>query len=390
MKRGHKIIFTSDGGPLVKHIQNNGILFEHIPYKGHRHPSFKISKKIADFVNHNSIDVVQAFDKTPLIEAYISQMWHNKPVYGMVTSQRMPNFRMPKTREMALVNPAIRQRYIRELGYKPENLHLIVARLDCEHYRSIHVVPSQVFADFSINKNIPIINLVSRIDKGKWPTIKLFVSAARSWMDTRYRDTPVYFAIIGSGPLSQELKRTIAEVDLQHTVFAVGERIDIPDVMNASAIVLGMASTCQQGLACGRPVIVLGDQGYSAIVDSSNFPDLAAQHFNVHHITETKQPEILCRQIETILLAPEHAKALRDFGREAACKHFDSNIGAKQLEDIYSGLLKEPSGSKALIWTDVYLSWISLQFALFRKRATRRILRLNLLNNSLAKSKKLQ
>jgi glycosyltransferase involved in cell wall biosynthesis len=157
-------------------------------------------------------------------------------------------------------------------------------------------------------------------------------------------------------------------------LFAVGELLNIPEVMNASDVVLGMASTCQQGLACGRPVIVLGERGFSAVVEPGNFDFLAAHHFNLHQQVNGEQPEALCQQMEGILSSSSQAERLGAFGREIACEQFDSQIGAQQLEKVYQRLLERapPRPTERLtVWMDFFLSLGSLYAHKFRERLGR-------------------
>jgi len=232
-----------------------------------------------------------------------------------------------------------------------------------------------LFSGIPLKENAPILSLVSRIDIGKWETIELFLSAALHWQKTRAQELPVNFMIVGTGNLFPKLQTHIWDLGLSERVFAIGERLDIPEVMNASAVVMGMASTCQQGLACGRPVIVVGEKGFTELIEPDNFDYLAKYHFNLHFTSNEKQPDRLCQQFATILESPQYSATLGEFGRNMACERFDSRIGAEQLEKVYETLLNNPH----LAWTSsfkgctaFFLSWFSLQWFLLLHRIRRR------------------
>ena len=357
-RRGHSVIFAAEEGPLVPFLEQAGIRWESLQYMSRKHPSRETGREIARLVDAHSVDMIQAFDPIPIIEAYGSQRLHDRPVYGMITAQATPEFRMARAREIALVNPDTRRRYVEVLGWPEDRIRLITARLDCERYRPIR---DARISEWASDDAVPTVTLVSRIDERKWPTVKLCLSAAAHWSTTRAA-RPLRFAFVGGGPSLARLRKLAAEFEGSTPIIATGERLDIPDVMNASAVVLGMASTCQQGMACGRPVVVLGARGYSEVVSPDTIEFLASHHFNVHDASDQEQPETLCAQLQSLLDDRTRTRQLGDFGRECALEHYDSSIGARQLERVYEGLLREPRVAlrRAKFWADYAMTLGSL------------------------------
>lgn len=338
-KRGHHVIFFSQSGPLCNLLKEANIAHHPINYDV-RHPSIGLMKEMARVAKRHKIDIIQAFDSLPLMEAYGSQFWHNCPVFGMITAQRIPPFFIPKKRAIAMVNPDIRNTYITQLGFPRENIKLIAERLDCDFYRPKDKIEASFYENHRLNPKIPIVSIISRVDEGKLATVFLFINTAYYWKKNFGDDKPVQFVITGSGPAFKKLTMKVAELMLSDTVICTGEILDIPSLMNASSIVLGMASTCQQGLATGTPVIVLGDNGYSAIVDEQSFPFLAEMHFNVHRIAISQPEHRLSEHIYKVLTDKDYSSQLKQFGRSVALKNFTSKVGAKKLEEIYLKLVE--------------------------------------------------
>ena len=354
---GHHVVFAAEGGPLVESLERAGIAWEPMEYMSRKHPSRDTVRTLARLVDVHALDLIQAFDPIPILEAYGSQWLHDRPVYGLIAAQPTPEFRLARAREVALVNPDTRDRYVEESGWAPERIRLITARLDCRRYRPI-VAPR--LEGWESDETVPTATLVSRIDEGKWPTIELWLSAAAHWATTR-SEHALRFAIVGGGPELGRLRERLARL-AGTSVVTTGERLDIPEIMNASAVVLGMASTCQQGMACGRPVVVLGEQGYSELVSPESFEFLASQHFNVHGPSAQEQPEALCAQLQGLLDDRARAARLGEFGRARALERYDSSIGARQLEAVYAELLQKPPSTarRVELWTDYTFSMMSL------------------------------
>ena len=374
VQRGHQVIVAAGPGPLVGRVQAKGMSYVPVAYDGFRHPSIRFMKELAHTVLAQPVDVVQAFDPILVLESYGSQLWHHVPVFGMITAQAVPEFRLPTTRTLALVNSDTRERYIERWRLRPDRLKMVVARLNCDEYRPTAADVATVFAGLLLDPAQPIVTLVTRIDEGKWATVNLFLRAAAHWQRTRASRLPVQFVLVGGGAPLPEVQDFLKHAP--GLVRITGERLDIPAVMNSSSVVLGMASTCQQGLACGRPVVALGNLGYSALIQPNNFETLAARHFNIHDLADLDQPETLSQQLETVLLDPRRAEQLGNFGRQMACERYDSRIGAQQLESEYLNLLNAPPQNRSKrmrAWLDVQVALLSLYWWNTRRRLVRRM-----------------
>ena len=369
-ERGHRVWFVADEGPLVSRVVSGGMDFIHVPYNSEKHPSLAMVRRLVSAVKAHGIDLVQAFDAIPILEAYAASLWLRKPAYGIASMQALPSHRLPKSREIALVNAETRERYIHELGWDPKKLRLLLARLDCTYYRPCAPASDSVLSAYDVRPDERVVALVTRVDEDKWPTIDLFISAAEHWATTRTADYSLRFVIVGGGPLLGALRERVSQSSTRYLV-VTGELTDIPAVMNNAGVVLGMASTCQQGLACGRPVIVVGRRGYTAVVSPESFESLAHRHFNLHTQTMEGQPETLCRQIDEIVSSSERAEELGSFGRRIALERFDSRIGARQLEEVYEKLIA--SNSRSLAGRGIELGDLLLSLgSLYRHRGMRR------------------
>ena len=374
VKRGHRVVLAAHPGPLEARLGPANIEFAPLEYENRKHPSLRTMRELSELCDRHQIDVLQAFDPIPLLEAYGSQFLHGRSVFGLIAAQETPEFRMPSSRETALVNPETRTRWVRDLGFSPECLPLITARLDCDGYSPRVVDVGELLGGGGVDASEPRVTLVTRIDAGKWSTIELFLDAARRWAELQPGAVRPQFVIVGGGPLLPKLRERV--VAAGRGVFATGERMDIAQVMSASDVVLGMASTCQQGIACGRAVVVLGSQGVSEIIEPESFEFLADHHFNLHGPADRQQPAALCEQLAGLLADAERRARLGQFGRRVACERYDACIGAAQLEDVYDRLAAERElGSASRSRQGIELSLCFGSLYLHRVRRTLRRLR---------------
>ena len=373
-ERGHRVWFAADDGPLISRAISAGMDCIRVPYSSKRHPAVAIVRSLVSIARIHRIDLIQAFEYYPILEAYAASLWSRKPMYGIAAMNRIPShYRFPKRRGLGLVSAETKEHFIRRLGWDQEKLHLIVARLDCDYYRPRAPGDSDGLSEHGIRPGEHVALLVSRMHALKWATIELFLAAAQHWEQTRSSKYRLRFAVVGGGPLLENVREAASRIP-GRPVVVTGELTDIPTVMNRADVVIGMASTCQQGLACGRPVIVIGDHGYTATVAPENLDLLAHHHFNLHRQAGKGQPETLCRQLEATVFSPERALELGQFGRRIALERYDSRIGARQLEDIYHGLIAK-DGHSPVAWLtrlgDLLLSLSSLYSYKVRGRIRR-------------------
>ncbi len=137
--------------------------------------------------------------------------------------------------------------------------------------------------------------------------------------------------LAGNGPNEGELKRIIAEANLEEYVFLLGYRTDLPefvclaDVAVSVSIREGLGINLIEALACGRPVIASDNRGHREFIKTEENG----------YIVPFDQME---QQVPTILLKlikdKEHYNKLVACGVETAWRYLDKNI-EKELEKIY-------------------------------------------------------
>jgi glycosyltransferase involved in cell wall biosynthesis len=172
----------------------------------------------------------------------------------------------------------------------------------------------------------PLVVAVGRLAPQKdYPT--LLSVAARV-----HESTPdAVFVVVGDGPLRENLQ---SRIDAEHLpVRLLGHRSDVADLLSAADVFLltshweARALVIQEALQVGVPVVATAVGGVPELVEDSAvlaFPGDA---------------DGLADGVRAVLAEPETANDMRTRGRELAARWPDEDAVAKNLLDIYAGLV---------------------------------------------------
>lgn len=172
----------------------------------------------------------------------------------------------------------------------------------------------------------PLVLTVGRLAPQKdYPT--LLSVAARV-----HESTPdAVFVVVGDGPLRDNLQ---ARIDAERLpVRLLGHRSDVADLLGAADVFLltshweARALVLQEAMQVGVPVVATAVGGVPELVDDSAvlaFPGDA---------------DGLADGVRAVLAEPETANAMRTRGRELAARWPDEDAVAKNLLDLYAGLV---------------------------------------------------
>ena len=97
----------------------------------------------------------------------------------------------------------------------------------------------------------------------KAESLRRTVAAVR----TLGRELPLRYVIVGDGQGRPELERLAAETNTKlgrSAIVLTGELLDPRPAYAAADIVVGMGSSALRGMAFGKPVVIVGELGFSA------------------------------------------------------------------------------------------------------------------------------
>jgi glycosyltransferase involved in cell wall biosynthesis len=162
-----------------------------------------------------------------------------------------------------------RRRLLAKRALLDAEVLLIRNGVDVERYRPREDARARLLSEVGLPGDTPTFGMVGQLtdDKG-WD---VFLEAVLQIKRSRPR---VAAFIVGDGPRRTEIKLSIAHTDLKGTVFMLGLREDVAEILPALDVVLhtsrreGLPVAVIEAMACGRAVVASDAGGTAELVEN--------------------------------------------------------------------------------------------------------------------------
>ncbi|MFD9124126.1 glycosyltransferase family 4 protein [Kitasatospora sp. NPDC059571] len=190
-----------------------------------------------------------------------------------------------------------------------------------------------------------LLAIVTRLvpDLEKDAGAELTVDAVR-----RLDDPNVRLVVVGAGPSLDRLRVRAADANRalgRDAVLVPGQLADPRPAYEAADLVLGMGGSALRGLAFGKPVVVHGAAGYTAIHRPGPLVEPHASRCMYGFGDGSRDPGVLAGQIRELLDDPALREELGRWGREWVVGRFSLAGVASAFERIYREVLSAPPGT---------------------------------------------
>ncbi len=318
-------------GPMLKVAQDKGLRFVPAP-DAYLHPSVARMRALRALVRCEKPDLVHAWDWWQCLDAYYSV--HLPMGVPMVVSDMMMDLTrvLPKQVWTTFGTPELVDR-ARAAGRG--KVELIVPPVDVRSNAPDAVDPRPFRNRFAPDPSQILLVTVSRL--ALWMKLE---SLMRSIQAVRAlgSELPVKLVIVGDGAARRKLEELAMQANAhlgREAVVLAGALIDPRPAYAAADIVIGMGGSSLRGLAFGKPVIVVGEQGFSAPFN----PDTAESFYyrGMYGLGDGDHDATrLTRQIRELAEAAASRAALGSFSRHFACERFSLEAACSRLATVYS------------------------------------------------------
>lgn len=181
----------------------------------------------------------------------------------------------------------------------------------------------------------PLIALVSRLDSN----MKAFSIGVAIDAMSRIADTGATLVVVGSGDAEDRLRTHADAVNRtagRDAVRMLGAMTDPRPAYAAADIVVGMGGSAARALAFGKPLVVLGEAGWSRIFDPESADALArSSYWSPDSVADPAGD--LAAALRALLADPARRRGFGAFGREFATDRFGLPAMTRRLCDVYEG-----------------------------------------------------
>lgn len=344
-RRGHRVVVASAGGRLVPMLAEVGVPHVEVPMDS-RSPvtMFRAYRRLRRVMEEHGVGLVHAHARIPawLTSLAIKQ----RPIPFVTTYHGVYNAGFPWRylttfgQRCIAVSDDVRRHLAGPLGAPAEIIRVIPNGFDTQLFRP-NLDVSPLLAEFGTSVAGPHVVNAGRLD-GELADVPLALIAALPQLEQRLPGLRLW--VLGDGDRGGEVRRAAAEANARlgrEAAVATGVRLDVPRFFNLADVVVAVARTALEGMACGRPVVIAGQGGYRGILTPDRIPEWAGANFTAREGGRAVEPAQLAADL-LHLLSPESAaerERLGEAGRAFVVQNLSIQAIAAQILDVYAEVL---------------------------------------------------
>lgn len=352
---GHDVTVFATPGPMLALVKEKGLRFIEAPPAA-IHPSPARVRALRKVVETERPDLIHAWDWTQSLDAFYGEhLWRAVPLVGSDMEMSVGGM-MPKSAYITYGTPELVE-IAQRSGYR--HAHLLVPPVDLQYNSHSQASGESFRADLGLGDRDILIVTVSRLDSGlKAESLFRTIEAVR----TLGRDVPIRLAIVGDGNIRAQLDAAAAAVNSElgrTAVLLTGTLIDPRPAYAAADIVVGMGGSALRAMAFRKPVVIVGEGGFCALLNHDTAPSFYYKGiFGIGDgaASNAALVEIIRRLCEDRSQFPK----LGEFSYEFVNEHFGLEAVSARLSLVYAAAVdhrRQPTSAvldgvgTALRWT---------------------------------------
>jgi len=338
---GYKVVMASNGGCFEKEIAGYGVKHYkvplHLPKLSYLWQSIWALRKI---VREENIDLIHAHARIP---AFATAFMGRPPHVRFITTAHY-NF-----------DYHFGLKYISQWGEKTIAVSQDIKEYLIKYFRvrenKIVVIPNGIDTNvFSPGteagkkkekEDTVKITLISRLD-GELANVALNLITACA----RVAGTAPAFklAIVGDGDNRMKVEKCARNFNAnrgKEVVTLLGARTDVNKIMSASDLVVGVSRVALEAMACTKPVLLAGPQGFGGLMDRSNLKTFQEDNYTARSSSEKATVENLTAGLIQFFARPVSWRTeIGQLQRQLIIDEYSSLYMAKQIAGIYEEVMR--------------------------------------------------
>jgi glycosyltransferase involved in cell wall biosynthesis len=358
---GHEVIVYAEEGPLDELIAGRGLPKVVAATPAQRVRGTRAARELHAAVVRERIDLVHAYERARAVQAYVGAFLRTgTPVVATIYSMSVPR---DLPRDLPIV-VGTRELLASARERDMDAVDLLEPPVDT---RSDHpgVSGSAFRLDLGIGADELAVVVVSRLSE----VLKLQgLLGAIDAVEVLATEFPVRLVIVGDGPARDrvgERAESANERTGRTVAMMTGFMQDPRPAYAAADVVLGMGSSALRGMALGKPLVVLGEGGFSEVFDPTSAPRFF--EIGMYGFADEAEPDRLAGQLRRLLGDAELRGELGRYSRSVAEERYGLEAAASALDGIYRRVAARRAGLLARIAHGARAG-----ARLLRSRATRR------------------
>ena len=338
--RGISVSVASSGGIYAEELEKLGIPHHTLPLDQKTPQALlKASKGLETLFQNEKFDIVHAHARIP---AFLCGKLHKKYGFRFVMTDHL-DFRLtPLLRKLTdwgeftfAVSEDLRKYLLENFHLNPDHIALTVNGIDTEHFAP--EAPNDALRECFHSQNRAVVLHISRLEENLCLCVRALMGAVEK-LNGR-----ITLVVLGDGSFAPKLKEEATllneKLGFEGIIFA-GATTDVKSYISACDLVVSPSRAAMEAMACAKPTIVCGSQGFGGIFSEAITEEAVKSNFCFRGAV-LPTAELLAKEIERILAMSEEEKnELGKQEREFIQKHYSVDVMAQTQLDGYEKLLQ--------------------------------------------------
>ncbi len=345
-RRGEDIYVVSNGGAYVKEIEDAGI--KHFKVGLHsKSPKvlLRAYRELKKIIIENKIDIVHAHARIP---GFLCGILSKRYKFRFVTTAhwvfttRFPFKLLTNWGKRSLaVSDDIKKYLIDNYKLEADDIRVTINGIDMEKF-SDNVDYSDIAKEFDFGENKTKIIYVSRmVTDRSLAAPKLIEATPRLFAEV----PEVEVVIVGGGDDYLNVKNEAEAVNQkigERVIITTGPRVDINKFVASGDVFVGVSRAALEAMACRKPAIIAGNEGYIGIFDKDKLEVSIDTNFCCRGCGETKTDRLAEDVLQLIKPGMEEKrKELGEYSAKIVEKHYSVKTMADDAVKMYISIIKD-------------------------------------------------
>ncbi len=337
--RGHRVSFVCRPSKHTDKIQSGKVELVQIPMKS----EFDIAsiRELYQLMISQQTDVIHVHKGLAHTLAYIAAYFAKVPVFIVNRGVSFPldlfnriKYKWKRVSKILAVSEELKQILVDSGKIDPGKIAVIYGGTDLEKFDR-QIKPDKIIKEFSIPPNHTVIGIIANLRK--WKGHDLLIDAMKQIVKS-HPETVLLAVGDDENSHAEELKKAVAETNLQNSFIFTGYREDIPELLAAMDFTVncsysgeGLTGALRESLAMKKPGISTDIGGNRELI-INNKTGLLIPSNNL---------QALVGSISYMIENPDEREKMGEAGYGLIQQKFTLDTRISQMEKLYYDLLPE-------------------------------------------------
>ncbi len=342
-RMGYHVVVVSNGGVYEKNLEEAGIRHYKIPL--HSKAPFRVLQslhRLRKVIKQEQIRIVHAHGRIP---AFLCGVLNKFMKFTFVTTAHWVfdtshglKYVSNWGKKVMAVSEDIKTYLMENYHTHPADIYVTINGIDTEKFCKTADTAS-VISEFSLSEESRKIVYISRMDADRAQVAFQLVEIAPEIVKICPN---VEIVIVGDGDVFDKLQNKTEEINQKlgsRKIILTGGRTDIYKFAALGDVFIGVSRSALEAMACEKPVIVAGNEGYIGIFDEDKLPCAVETNFCCRGLAPSSC-EALLADVTTLLTNSEEENArLGQFGRQVILNSYSLSKMAADCVKMYTAAI---------------------------------------------------